>query len=167
MAPILRSSARLTAPLNSFGGFQVPHHTGWLRLGIVFSGLWVVALGSYAAFEFYTFPRWALNTPEITAESKQFFFVGAMQAPWREREPQAAELARGWVKDAKTEEERKFNENLLNSTEHYAGLLPTFYLALIAGLAAFWALAFGGTFLLKWVRAGFREHEASQETDPK
>jgi hypothetical protein len=135
--------------------------SGWLRIGIVLSGMWILVVLAYTAFEFFTFPIGPFDTrSEYPSDARpsqttQFFFVGVVQAPWKDREPQAAAYARREAEAATSVDARKVFLAVLEGTEYRAGLLPLFYAVLFGGLVAMWALALSSIYVLKWVRAGF------------
>ncbi len=133
---------------------------GWVRIGIVFTVLWIVFVLSYATYEYMTFPLPAGGYYgkdqyyEDEANKRWFLSISSQLVPETtsaEREELSEKIRRS---DNDEERQRLVEERDL--TESWVSFNPTFYVALLAVVVAFWLLAYGSVLTAKWVRRGFQ-----------
>ena len=135
---------------------------GWQRLRVLLSGVWALCLTGYAAYEYSRFPLEPFTTyaslPEQIryADTSRFLFIELVQTPWKDGNPEGARIMQKTLAEAKTEQERQLSLNVLNSYDYRSGLSSSFFVVLVSGIIAFWALCYGCVFLFRWIRAGFK-----------
>jgi hypothetical protein len=113
---------------------------GWIRLGIVLSSAWVVAVLAYAIFDFYTF-----NSKEAGWESAPKASATAPVIPVREIN--SVSLLTECGHDGKHVE--------TSCWPRYGSVT----LLVFAPIAAGWIIVLVTVLAVLWIRAGFREKE--------
>ena len=137
--------------------------TGWQRLGIVISGLWVLGLSGYAAYEYSKFPldpftTYTDSTYEMVrhVDTSKFYFIEVVKILWKDNNPEAARVLQKSVDDTSTEQSRQIAREVLTSYDYRSGLSSFFFVALLGGLFGFWGISYGGITLFHWIRHGFQ-----------
>jgi len=120
---------------------------GWVRLGVVFSGLWTFGVLSVASYELNTFPiemrGYEMRAPTL---EKNYFFIEVGEAWLSEQDPDLIAFFK----------KQGVAEHAIPSEVYVSRMNPLFYAALLFGLFGFWIIGHAAPFVYEWVRDGFK-----------
>jgi hypothetical protein len=137
--------------------------SGWIRIGIALTVLWVAVVSSYAIHEFTAFPLTSGDSTKSRSdyenEAKKFYFVTITTR--YNYETISAEERQKYDTDIKNEKDDEWRKTLIgarNMPVSWPTLSDTFFTLLAVTVAAFWVTAYLTVTTTKWIIKGFKIH---------
>lgn len=134
--------------------------SGWQRIGVILTALWIFAVVGYGIYErsqvpIRIFGEETINPHEPYYVESSLLFVNISS---RNHDTAAFEKAIAQIYDAKTVEERQSLQAKIDSA-----IVPVyetspngfFWLCLLTPIVSLWVLSYLVIFLTKWVGSGF------------